>query len=330
MAKLPGPKAAAKKKARKPFAGERCRGYNGEVCVFSPQQPGQPARTQPKRGENHCLFCSAEKLQAALPARRANRVTQALKRFKAADEEIFGKAIGRIRLFADEAAAKDFAARGGAAKRRAAKPKASATWADCLRRRRLAGQQLSRKRRAAFAAAVEKDQRLARRKIFYPEKLLKRVGAEEEAQEKAAVAALGLESHVAFNDAELPAPKDPTAKMVEMWCKQGSWGSCVGCGSLRPRQLRPMDLKRAAKPTIPKSQCSACRSGAYIPQPEDIPEALRGLKPRVVEALRPLDIDTGRFERAPHGYRVHTAMISFAWAAQGVPEKIEALAKRRD
>ena len=177
---------------------------------------------------------------------------------------------------------------------------------------------------------MEKDQRLARRKIFYPERLLKRAGAEEEEEEKAAVIALGLESQVAFNDAELPAPKDPTAKMVEAWCKQGAWGICASCGSLCPRPLRPMDLRRAAKPTIPKSQCSACRSGAYVPQPEDIPAALRGLKPRVVEALRPLDLDTGRFQRAQHGYRAHTAMISFAWAAKSVLEKVEALPKRKD
>ena len=46
--------------------------------------------------------------------------------------------------------------------------------------------------------------------------------------------------------------------------------------------------------------------------------------------MRPLDMDTGRFERAPHGYRVHTVMISFAWAcAKGVPEKIDALPKRK-
>ena len=330
LAELPGPKAAAKKKARKPFAGERCRGYNGEPCVFNPMEPGQPAGTRPKRGEERCMFCSGEKLRALLAGPTDGKVTQALKKIKAANEEIFNKAVGRIELFSDETTAKEFAKRGGAAKRQQRKPKPSSSWTDCLARRRLAGKGLSRKQRAAYKDAVEKDQRLARRKIFYPEKLLKRAGAAEEAEEKAAVAALGLESQVAFNDAELPAPKDPTAKMVEMWCKQGSWGSCVGCGSLRPRQLRPMDLKRAAKPTIPKSQCSACRSGAYIPQPEDIPEALRGLKPRVIEALRPLDIDTGRFERAPHGYRVHTAMISFAWAAQGVPEKIEALPKRRD
>ena len=331
LAQLPQPRPAAKKKpARKAKKGELCQGHQGETCVFNPMEPGQPARAQPKRGEKHCLFCKAEKLQALLPAQRANKVTQALKRLKAADEEIFHKAVARIELFANEATAKEFARRGGAAKRQAAKPKPSSSWADCLARRRLAGQGLSRKRRAAYKDAVEKDQRLARRKIFYPEKLLKRTGVAEEAEEQAAVAALGLESQVAFNDAPLPAPKDPTAKMVETWCKQGSWASCVGCGSLRPRPLRPMDLKRAAKPTIPKSQCSACRSGAYVPQPEDIPVALRGLKPRVIQALRPLDIDTGRFERAPYGYRVHTGMISFAWASQGVPEKIEALPKRRD
>ena len=71
LAKLPGPKLA-KKKARKPFAGERCRGYSGEPCIFNPMEPGQPAGTQPKRGERHCMFCKADKLQA-LPAKSLRR-----------------------------------------------------------------------------------------------------------------------------------------------------------------------------------------------------------------------------------------------------------------
>ena len=308
LAQLRGPRPVAKKKAaRKPKKAEHCRGYDGEACVFSPQRPGEPARTQPKRGENHCLFCKAEKLQALLPARRANRVTQALKKLKAADEEIFRKAVDRIRLFTDEDKAKDFAARGSTAKRQPTRPKPSASWTDCLQRRRVAGQGLSRKRRAAYQAAVEKDKRLARRKIFYPERLLKRAGAEEEEEEKAAVIALGLESQVAFNDAELPAPKDPTAKMVEAWCKQGAWGICASCGSLCPRPLRPMDLRRAAKPTIPKGQCSACRSGAYVPQPEDIPAACtaraQGTSHRSPTALgpryRPLPKGPARLQ-SPH------------------------------
>ena len=67
-----------------------------------------------------------------------------------------------------------------------------------------------------------------------------------------------------------------------------------------------------------------------MPQPQHVPLALRDLKPRVVEALRPLEIDTGAAERVQFGYRVHTAMICFAWEPVSVESKIAALEKRKD
>ena len=36
-------------------------------------------------------------------------------------------------------------------------------------------------------------------------------------------------------------------------------------------------------------------------------------------------MDSGRYERAEHGYRVHTTMVRFAWAAESVGAKIQAL-----
>ena len=101
---------------------------------------------------------------------------------------------------------------------------------------------------------------------------------------------------------------------------------------MQPRQLQPVDLKKAAKETISAKACTACNKGEYVPQLEDVPAVLRHLPPDVVEALRPLDIDAGPEVRAPHGYRVHTAMISFAWAPWSVKRKIKALddkSKRR-
>ena len=46
------------------------------------------------------------------------------------------------------------------------------------------------------------------------------------------------------------------------------------------------------------------------------------------EALRPLDIDAGKYERAQYGYRVHTAMMTFAWSAKTVSTKIRELPRR--
>lgn len=97
-----------------------------------------------------------------------------------------------------------------------------------------------------------------------------------------------------------------------------------------PRPLEPQDLRGGRKPTVVKSRCSACRSGAYVPQPGDVPLPLRNLKPEVLKALRPFEIDTGMYQRAQYGYRVHMAMISCAWAPFSVDAQIAALSKRRD
>ena len=61
--------------------------------------------------------------------------------------------------------------------------------------------------------------------------------------------------------------KDATARMGEAWCKQGSWGMCQKCGSMQPRPLQPVDLRRVARPTISEKACTACRHGEYVPQP---------------------------------------------------------------
>ena len=83
---------------------------------------------------------------------------------------------------------------------------------------------------------------------------------------------------------------------------------------------------KTSKPTISQvKQCNYCKRGDKVPQPEDVPEPLRDLTSEIIEALRPLDVDTGNMVRAPNGYRVHTAMISFAWAAKDVKRKIKHL-----
>lgn len=69
-------------------------------------------------------------------------------------------------------------------------------------------------------------------------------------------------------------------------------------------------------PTI--KECSLCKNKVYVPQPKDVPKPLRDLSQAVLEALRPIDIDTGNYEKVPAGYRVHTAMISFSWAEKDV------------
>ena len=97
---------------------------------------------------------------------------------------------------------------------------------------------------------------------------------------------------------------------MELWAKFGSWGVCKDCRSLQPRRLEPIDCRRVAKPEIAPRACKAW--------------PLWALSKEVVKALRPLDIDVGPYRRAAYGYRVHSAMIRLAWAAESVPEKAAA------
>ena len=135
-------------------------------------------------------------------------------------------------------------------------------------------------------------------------------------------------SDIAENDSGLPAAsRSERAFQAEQWCKHGSWQICSTCHSLLPRPFRPVDLKHGAQPTV--KECRLCKRKEKVPQPEDVPEELQQLPKEVIEALRPLDIDCGVFERAPQGYRVHTTMIRFAWSAEDVEEKIRKLVKNR-
>ena len=81
-----------------------------------------------------------------------------------------------------------------------------------------------------------------------------------------------------------------------------------------------------AKPEIAPRACKACQNGKIlIKKFEDIAGPLRNLSKEVVRALRPLDIDVGPCQRAAYGYRVHSAMIRLAWAAESVLEKMRQL-----
>ena len=103
---------------------------------------------------------------------------------------------------------------------------------------------------------------------------------------------------------------------------------CRTCSSMVPRAMEPMDLKRVHEPSC--KQCVACKKENHVPQPDQIPEVLRRLKPCMLHALRPLDIDTGVFQRAKYGYRIHSSMVRFAWAPRPVLEKIDDLERHKD
>ena len=91
-----------------------------------------------------------------------------------------------------------------------------------------------------------------------------------------------------------------------------------------------MDTRRVAKPTITAKACKQCSKGAWIPQYKDIPKPLRNLNAKVVQALRPFDIDVGPFRKAANGYRIKSGMFRLRWSEEKVLDKIDALRKEKN
>ena len=140
-----------------------------------------------------------------------------------------------------------------------------------------------------------------------------------------------LEANVqdlAPNDAGLPAASSsPAAAALEAWCKQGSWALCRRCGSVQPQHLK--EAAAAAGTGGKVISCKNCQKPeerrAWVPQPDEVPPPLRNLNSEQIQALRPLDIDSGPEWKAEFGYYFHSSMIRFSWSAEDVEDKIDAL-----
>ena len=320
-------RAKAAAKTRRP--SELCHGFEGLPCTFSTQDAGGPARVQPRRGQACCVFCSAAAFRAAAASPRP-KILQMLKKLQALDSSNAQKVLDRIRTWEGEDAAARYAAAAKTPVRRKSRrlllcgrgPEEVLGEEDHASSQTTIPAHLSVKHQRFLGACAKGTQRRLATSLV--------PALAGSAEVKEVTALCGASGDVATNDTGLPFPKDAMARRVEAWCKHGSWAMCQSCGSMQPRPLQPVDLRRLAPPTISEKACTACRHGEYVPQPDDIPQQLRHLKPRVLRALRPLDIDTGTFQRAQCGYRIHSSMVTFAWASQPVEDKIAALRKRKD
>ena len=306
--------------ARKPRPKELCPGLSQDSpCPFSSSDLRQPARIQPERCETHCPFCSASAL-AAKEAQRLPGIAAHLKKLAVLDPGLAEEALQRIEVFKGTEAARKYRQQAKLSPAHLARP-------NYLDRRKLAQPPLSDEERKQYEEQLRKDRQFVRRKVLCPEHKGKRgKPAQEKKEIEEVVSRCGALADLRPNDVGLPAASSATGRALEAWCKQGSWQMCEGCGSMQPRRLQPVDLKKTAKPTCKK--CSACRADDYVPCLEDVPEPLRGLSREIIEALRPLEIDVGLPERPAHGYRVHTQMICFAWAPHSVDRKIKKLPKK--
>ena len=312
---------------RVPRPSERCSGNGVSPCVFSTTVLGHAARIQPERGQKGCVFCDDEHLDKLLRCKNGHQITKVLKDMKNLNLRQYEKCLSNLRRRRGEDFAKDFDMRVARAEKRGA-PKATPRqqWESALEKRARARGELHRREKKAYDKTVLRDRMSVRRKIFLPELKGKHY---TEANDEEEMSALPLDpADTALNDAGLPtAQVSDRARALEQWCKFGSWQICESCHSVRPRALQPVDLHKQANPTVKK--CALCKRGDYVPKPEHVPEPLRGLQSEVIQALRPLDIDTGKYERVPYGYRVHSSMIQFLWSAASIEDKIKVLPKKR-
>ena len=309
---------------------KECPGRADRPCVFSSIRLGQPSVINPKRGQIHCLFCSDEHLELLLTQQKGAQVTKSLAAIRALSDEQFELALANLASRRGQKFADDFRARVSRTEKRAAarrEPKLSVQqqWQAAIASRKFIGR-LRKKEIKEHKRQVLRDRASARRKVFFPEEMKRHANTANEEDEISRMPEPPAD--VMENDSCLPAASGTErAIQAEKWCKYGSWQICSTCHSVRPRPFKPIDLKKVATPTV--KACGLCRRKEAVKQPEDVPEELQSLPQEVVEALRPLDIDTGAFEKAPMGYRVHTTMIRFAWSTVDVEDKIAALGKNR-
>ena len=335
--KLQWEEAAAKKlAARKKPAGQRgkthfCSGFDGHPCRFNTTKAGQPS--QGSTGRQNCLLCSKTHLKQsqASPAGRGS-LTRVLKRLWAheASPDIFEAACARLALWLSAEEASELRAKAAVAKR--ARPKqtrpaareerlsaARASFGPVNAKRQTTGAAPTHAAWQAYRAKAVAEQRLGKKK-FYPEAPRRPRAAQAKIAERAEVG----------NSPDLPAAShSPESIALQKWCLRGAWGMCPNCNILQTRPLTSTSFEEEEH-TATIQPCKRGSRKHYVPQPDDVPEPLRGLSEDAAAALRLLDFDLGPESRADNGYRKHVRMIRFSWTTETPKQKIAKLLQRSE
>lgn len=313
------PVPAAKRSVRGPKPNEACLGRApGQPCVFAADGSGGAAYG---RRNGRCALCGQEALENALrTATGRSKLLRSLTHWRRAAPDLSAAAFAESALTELDAAARE-------------KLRADAsvpTYQEVLEWRVSAAASPTAQELQEYHAGVEQDQAYVQRK-FFPNKarVVRHAGfrwqnpmPEDLAQRV---------QNIAANDTGLPsASTSAAAKAMESWCKHGSWDLCRQCGSAQLRHLKEPSTKQAASGNL--VLCKNCskpeNKRVWVPTPEEVPAALRGLSRAEVESLRPLEIDGGPEWKAEFGYYFHGSMIRFSWAAEDVEDKIDALEGR--
>ena len=292
------------------FLFQILRGATRSICCQRKEKVARSSGGARRAGSEGERERSARLAKACGNSKGRSHVLSSLKKFRAVYEEkphIYNSALLRLpdacREELHEKAAADARPRAAVRQERRAQPKAQ--------RARNPKPAPARTAKTSWAAALASRKRVAK-------KYKKQVKADRRRVQKKFFEARNIEApsaeDIADNDAGLPSPAlSEQGRFVELWAKFGSWGICKDSRSLQPRRLEPIDCRRVAKPEIAPRACKACQNGKIlIKKFEDIPGPL-------------LDIDVGPYQRAAYGYRVHSAMIRLAWAAESVLEKMRQL-----
>ena len=250
------------------------------------------------------MFCGHEALTAVEADLKGRKLVEALRRLQANDLSIYQAALDKIEALRDRETAATFAQRAEKAKARNQKrggPK-QLEWEPLLAWRQPA-MHMSKAEKEVFEEEKQKQkQRL--------EKKFPSVYSEGARLEKDWMG--------------------PLAQALRSWALDKSWRMCWQCGRMVPQALRAQHLRRSDRTGPSLQACRYCKKGEgyWAPCPADQPEELRDLTPAMLEALRPLEVHTGRQERARHGYLVHSDMIRFSFKEFSVSEQIEWLPQK--
>ena len=303
-----------------------CRGHGEDMCVFSCRLPGTPARVSAL--DSFCIWCDPDRLAAA-QMRGEHGVATQLRFFREHCPEAYAKADRTLRdLFGDDYAVTYFGtgrAREGQRMARTARRRGSADWTEALNKRKLRMQAPEEE-----AAARRKYRKLLlddRKKVqnsFFPGTAARQDRGRGDAVPEEVGPPLP------------PADYSDLSRGLESWCLRGSWAMCKDCGSLQPRPLHDIDLAGDPKVDLPPKQCRRCSGNRdhYVPQPDHVPEALRGLSPAALAALSPLEVDVGPETRSTdaagrwNGYRKKMKLITFLWAENSVKQRVKRLQDR--
>ena len=313
------PVPAPRRNARGAWPNEACLGRApGQPCLFASDGSGRAARGW---HNGRCALCGQAALENALrTATGRSNLLRSLKQWRRAAPDIFAAAFAQSALTELDAAARE------KLRTDASVP----TYQEVLEWRVSVVADLTAQELQEYRVGVGQDQAYVQRK-FFPKKARTVRHAGFRWQNPMPEQLERQVQDIAANDTGLPkASTTVEGSAMESWCKHGSWDLCRQCGSAQLRHLKEASVKQAASGNL--VLCKNCskpeNKRVWVPTPEEVPAALRGLSRAEVESLRPLEIDCGPEWKAEFGYYFHGSMIRFSWAAEDVEDKIDILERR--